>query len=250
MRTGVHGSDCIGSLRRRHSVGGWRGATVADSASSHRIVANRKTGPVVVEADMGDTSETGEGAPIAGQARDANVGTTTSATSSSPAASNPPEVSSTPPVSKLPLVIAGAIAVIATLAIMGLLATRGPEVYADGTPEAAVQTYVNAALEAEQETFRSLLTPRFAACQTDFDRGFGDDWWQPQQDLSAKLLSMSTSGTEATARVQFRAGNRSDAFNSSSWEFIEMFSLNQIDGEWLVDEARWPHVLQQCVIGG
>lgn len=148
-------------------------------------------------------------------------------------------------VSKLPLLIMGAVVALAVLVTVALVATSGTERYSPGTPEAALQDFLQASFDRDTDAVRALLTDDARAdCRAAFDRGHVDD---PYTDgLRAELEDMSVTGTTATATVRFRQGNSSDPFDNSSWSYEERFVLHDVDGEWRIHRAGWPWALAEC----
>ncbi len=150
-----------------------------------------------------------------------------------------------PTVSKLPLFIMGAVVALAALVTVGLLAVRSNETYDPGTPEAALQDFLQAAFDEDSEAMLGLLTESTRAeCDNFVDELRFDDFGA--DDLRAELEDMSVSGTSATAEVRFHQTGSNDPFNGSGWSFDERFILERVDGDWLVAKAGWPWPFAEC----
>lgn len=150
-------------------------------------------------------------------------------------------------VSKLPLLIMGVVVGLAVLVTVALVAFRGNTNFEPGTPEAALQDFLEAGFDGESDVMIGLLTePAQTKCRTDLERDRFDSF---SSEMRAELEDMSVTGTTASARVEFHHGGNSDPFDNSRWSFDEHFELEQVDGEWLVATAGWPWQFAECTGG-
>ncbi len=152
-------------------------------------------------------------------------------------------------VSRLPLLIMVAVLVMAALLTIALVASRDPKTYPVGTPEAALQEFVAAAIDNDEDAMLALLTDemRLACTQRAPDDIYGG-WWS-DTNVQAHLASIEIDGVNAKATVRFREGNNDDPFNGSSWDFERPFSLLRVDDTWLVERAGWPYPFDDCTRG-
>jgi hypothetical protein len=162
-------------------------------------------------------------------------------------ASDPGENAVPTPVSKLPLVIIGAVVALAVLVVVALVAFRGPVEYAPGTPEAALQSFLQAGFDnQDQSVLFAMLTPDARArCERDAETGRYSSIWD-SDGLRAELETMRIDGDKAVATVGFRHGNSTDPFNDYSYSFTDTYTLLRVDGKWLIDRAGWPYQFTSC----
>ena len=150
-------------------------------------------------------------------------------------------------VSKLPLLIMGAVVAIAVLVTVALIVGRDTKTYSPGTPEAAVQDFIQAGFDNDMAMLLALLTTDArAVCEADIGRQrFDDDIYT--EGLRAALKDMEiTSDDTAIAEVRFHQDNTNDLFDTSGWSHDERFTLTRIDGDWLIDKADWPYQFGEC----
>lgn len=146
--------------------------------------------------------------------------------------------------SKLPLVLLGALVAVAVLVTVALVVAGGTETFEPGTPEAALQQFIEAGLDGDETTMLALLTPQHRArCEEELDQ-FGR--WGYDDGYRVELESVAVDGDEAELRVEFRNTNRDDVFGGSGWSFEERYDLVRVGDEWLIDRAQWPHVFGSC----
>ena len=152
-------------------------------------------------------------------------------------------------VSKLPLLIIGAVVGLAVLVTVALLATSGTETYEPGTPEAALQDFLEAGIDGDSDAMFSLLTAESrAACENARDRNRFDDVTY-SEGLHAELKEMTVTGSTATAKVRFHQSSGNDPFDNSTWSYDEQFRLEHVDGAWLIDRGGWPWSIEDCTRG-
>jgi hypothetical protein len=150
-------------------------------------------------------------------------------------------------VSKLPLLIMGAVVAIAVLVTVALIVGRDTKTYSPGTPEAAVQDFIQAGFDDDMPALMaSLTTDARASCEADIERQRFDDYIYTE-GLRAALEDMEIrSDDTAIAKVRFHQDNTNDLFDTSGWSHDERFTLTRIDGDWLIDNADWPYQFGEC----
>jgi hypothetical protein len=150
-------------------------------------------------------------------------------------------------VSKLPLLIMGAVVAIAVLVTVALIMGRDTKTYSPGTPEAAVQDFIQAGFDNDMPALlASLTTDARTSCEAEIVRQrFDDNVYS--EGLRAALEDMEiTSDDTAIAEVQFHQDNTNNLFDTSGWSHDERFTLTRIDGDWLIDKADWPYQFSEC----
>ena len=153
-------------------------------------------------------------------------------------------------VSRLPLLIMSVVIAMVTLLTLAIMAGRSPVSYPEGSPEAALQRFITAVLDNDEEAVLSLLTDtRQARCRTEIDDHdvYGNRW--SENDVRAALDEIDVEGNRATAIVEFRDGGDDDPFGGSSWDYDRRFELLDTPDGWRVDRADWPYSLERCTGG-
>ena len=157
-----------------------------------------------------------------------------------------PPSPSEPPVSRLPLLIAGVVVAMIALLTVALVATRKPASYAEGSPEEALQGFVTATLDHDEEVMLALVTDELRArCASSIE---GGDVWRHGNEYRAELESLEVDGDTAEAVVELRELSR-DVFGGSSWDTDIDYELERVDGAWRIAGADWPWALQRCSQG-
>jgi hypothetical protein len=124
------------------------------------------------------------------------------------------------------------------IALIALLAGRDRRQTFDPTsPEAAVQTYLDAVLAGDPDTAATMLDDATAnRCLRPLRRTITDD------GVRASLLDARIETDRATIEIQLTYPD-GDLFGTSSYSFEERFFLERVDGEWLITEDPWPVAL-------
>jgi|GEM_PF-3489127 len=147
-------------------------------------------------------------------------------------------------VSKLPLYAMGALVVLVILAALAI-GLRGNKEFAAGTPEAAVQDYLAAALEADDEATITALEPaRRPACRTALSERNGSF---RSSGIGFELDSMTETGATARAQLTRRSGGGGDLFESSVRTSDQTIELTKLDGQWYVSSTTWPNWIRRCL---
>lgn len=154
-----------------------------------------------------------------------------------------PEAGPPPSVSKLPLYVMGALVALAVLVVVAL-AIRGTTEYPAGSPERALQDYLNAALEGDKDDVALTITEEFSRRCLNEEDAFGD-----LSSIGFELDSIKVDGDIAVVEATTRRSSSGDPFDSSYRTGEADFSLRRVDGQWLVDEASWPWPMTRCQAG-
>ena len=153
-------------------------------------------------------------------------------------------------VSRLPLLIMSVVIAMVTLLILAIMAGRSPASYPEGSPEAALQTFITAVLDNDEEAVLALLTDaRQSRCRSEIEDEtvYGNRW--SENDVRAALDDIDVDGNKATAIVQFRDGGDDDPFGGSSWDYDRRFELLDTPDGWRIERADWPYSLERCTGG-
>lgn len=147
-----------------------------------------------------------------------------------------------PTASRLPLVAMGALVLVAVIAGIAL-AIGGPATYDAGTPEAALQDYLQASLDGDADAIADSLGPIGAElCRDELDR-----LSSRSSGLRFGLDDMRVDGDRARATVSQRYGSGGDPFDGPSRANDQTFELQRSDGTWYVVVASWPWDIDRCL---
>ncbi len=161
-----------------------------------------------------------------------------------------PDRETTERVSRLPLLIAAAVVAVSALLILAIQAGRSPASYPEGSPEAALQSFIVAILDQDEDaTLAAISEQHRSRCRQEIDdEGIGDNRWSDDA-TRAQLEEMVIADGRATAVVQLRVGDDGDPFGGSSWDDDRTFELIETADGWLIDRAEWPYTLARCTDG-
>ncbi len=152
-------------------------------------------------------------------------------------------------VSRLPLMIVAAVGVMAALVTLAVAAGRGPENYAEGTPEATLQQFISASFENDEDAMLKLLTDDARArCVEAFDDDLYERSWSTG-NMRADLDDFELEGDSARATVRFVEGS-DGPFGDSSWDYERNFTLVRVGEIWRVERAGWPYPFDDCTRKG
>lgn len=133
------------------------------------------------------------------------------------------------------LLVFGVVIVLAIVVTAIASAVNRPEPLEAGTPEAAVQAFVQAVIDGDEDAAAALLTERLEQrCDTRLDYYRGGD------SLRASLGDVDVDGNAATVEVDFVSASR-DLFDSYQYDFSQEFDLVVENGEWRISRLDWPH---------
>lgn len=135
------------------------------------------------------------------------------------------------------LIAIGSLLVVAAGGI-ALLGNRNIAEYADGTPEAAAQAYVQALFDGDTTTAYELLGERLRAdCEPfQLDEGIAE-----RLDRTARFVDVAVAGEQATIRIRLSSSNVDfDPFPVDAFDTDTRLVLDLVDGVWRIIDAEWP----------
>ena len=126
------------------------------------------------------------------------------------------------------------VAVIAVISVIVVLAGRQPTTQLDeGSPEAAVQQYLQAVSDRDFDQALNFLSDDSKCTIEDFDRAYIQD------SLRIGLSESSGNQTTAVVTVSIQSSN-GDPFGGTYTE-ERNFRLVNTDGEWKITGTPWPN---------
>lgn len=132
------------------------------------------------------------------------------------------------------LAIIGAV-VVAAVVVALVLALQPPKELDPGTPEATVQSYLQAVIDEDQAEAVHLLTP-------DLVKRCGADLGQfrhSPDSFRAVIVDTGSYDNRMAVNVEITEGAGSGLFGDS-YTFEETLILEQVGDDWLIAEAPWP----------
>ena len=123
-------------------------------------------------------------------------------------------------------------AIVVASLVTALLTSRDTAELEPGTPEAAVQDYLDAVLDRDSEAAERMLAPDSPCDVEDLDNAFVDD------DVRVSLRDVEVSDTTARVDVTISAG--SGGLIPSEWSEEHTFRLRRTGDDWLITGAPWP----------
>ena len=136
-------------------------------------------------------------------------------------------------------ITAGVLALIIISIVVTLVAAGDAEPLPEGTPQAAVQDYLQAIDDGDLTAAYAMLTDeRQAICDASEYRRFtqgGRD-----TDMRLSLDNVDVIGTTALVAVRVTSFRGDPPFDFSENTHSDLFQLDFIDGTWRIDEAPWP----------
>ena len=138
-----------------------------------------------------------------------------------------------PPATRRPLIVIGvllAAAVVGTI-VAGILI--GPATYEPGTPEAAVQGFVQAVLDDDPEAALEWVDPTRGCRRSDVEVYRSDR-------VSARIDDVDIGGDAATVSVMFTQSG-DDPFGGG-WSYQETFDLARSGDGWSIERTTWFYV--------
>lgn len=132
-----------------------------------------------------------------------------------------------------PWVLAAVVGVLVAASLVTFLLTaRDTAEFPDGSPEAAVQEYLDAVLDRDGEAAVRSLTADSPCDVEDFDKAYLDN------DVHVALNRVDVSGS--TARVDVVITSGSGSLLPSGWSEERTFRLERSGERWLVTGTPWP----------
>jgi hypothetical protein len=135
--------------------------------------------------------------------------------------------------------IAGVVgALVLVSLIVTLTSSRPPELLPEGSPERAVQDFLQAIEERDHASAWALLDPEFqAACPIgEFERALTGRTSSIRIRLDE--VRTTTTGAEVSVRVTESFSGRP---MPSEFTSTQRYSLVEVDGEWRLRAAGWPY---------
>lgn len=122
---------------------------------------------------------------------------------------------------------------IAAIAVIGAVVagTRQTPVPA-GSPEAALQGYLEAVIDGDSVAAAGYLDPGSKCKSEDLDR------FQITNVAEVRLVDVKTTGSTSKISVDLHMGNNS--MMSNMWRDRQSFQMKRINGEWFVTGTPWP----------
>ena len=141
------------------------------------------------------------------------------------------------------LVVAAVVGLVALLAVVAgiVSATRHAPSFEPGTPEAVVQAYLAAVIDADAETAVAQLSADSPCTVDDLDRAFRT------QDVRVVLRDSRIDGDTAQVRVDVIMST-GGPLDTSEYSERVTFRLTRAGGAWLITGSPWPMYL--CGKGG
>lgn len=127
--------------------------------------------------------------------------------------------------------------IVALAVIAAIISANRPAVRFDaGTPEATVQSYVDAALDRRVDEAARWLDPAGDCGVDDLERlgSYGGG-----EAVRVVLADSSIDGNRATVRVELVFGS-GGPFDSSEYREQHTYRLTRSDGSWLLMGVPWP----------
>ncbi|GAA3526021.1 hypothetical protein GCM10022263_13480 [Nocardioides daeguensis] len=128
--------------------------------------------------------------------------------------------------------LAAVVGAIVVASLITAVASRHPARLEPGSPEAAVQDYLDAVLERDAEAAARHLAPDSPCGVEDLDKAYVDD------DVRVRLRDTDVTG--GTARVAVAITTGSGELIPSGWTEEHTFRLRRVDGAWLITGSPWP----------
>lgn len=127
--------------------------------------------------------------------------------------------------------IVAVLLVVASVATV-LLSRREAVDRPEGSPEAAVQAYVEAVIDHDGTAILALMDPALPCTEEEVERS----WWD--EPLTVTLEDARTTGDTAVVTVAITHG--STGLLPDQWSEEQRFDLRRIDGDWVVTGEAWP----------
>jgi len=131
------------------------------------------------------------------------------------------------------MVLAAFVGVLVVAALVTVLvASRHPAQLEPGTPEAAVQGYLEAVVDRDSDAAVQMLAPGSECTVEDFDNAYTGE------DVHVSLREVRVLGE--TARVDVIITTGSGEIIPTKWSERQTFRLRRTGDEWLLSGTPWP----------
>jgi hypothetical protein len=122
--------------------------------------------------------------------------------------------------------------IVVLIAALVFIASRGGSSRFDaGSPEATVQSYLQAMVDRDNDRALSYFEPETKCDASDLDRQY------LSPDLTADLLDSSITGDRAQVKIRIRYADN-DLFGG--WSEDHSIGLTRISGMWKITGVPWP----------
>lgn len=139
----------------------------------------------------------------------------------------------------------GTVVIVVLVAVAAVVVTslREPTALPAGSPEAAVQRYLQAVADGDRDAALGAYTPRLG------ERCEGEPMHRPpfpdeRVSFDADLLdTREVDGDTVEVRVRITEYSGEPPFSGGGYDHTEVFRLRRVDGAWGIDEVHWPYHL-------
>ena len=132
-----------------------------------------------------------------------------------------------------------AIVVVALIAVAAVfVAVRDPATFDPDSPEGAVQAYVIAVIDGDDDAAHAVLSDELQTrCDVrDLRNRVADD-----SSSRITLIESAVDGDEARIEVEVTVTHDDGPFEFSDWSYDERFELRLAAGEWRITAPPWPY---------
>lgn len=123
------------------------------------------------------------------------------------------------------------VALVAVAALVFIASRSDTAQFESGSPEATVQSYLQAMIERDNDRALSYLTSDTRCDSSDLDRQY------LSPDLTVDLITSTTTGDRAQVKVRARYSS-DDLFGG--WSEDHTIGLTRIGGVWKITGVPWP----------
>ena len=147
------------------------------------------------------------------------------------------DAGSSRPAGLIILIVAGVGLEVAVAVAAIVAANRDTPLLDEGTPEAAVQGYVDAMIEGDEAAAHEYLSGDLQAeCSLSDLREHRED----ADSVRVSLRSVTIDGVEADVEVTITEDGGGDLFGGGGYRYEETFTLSRVGDTWVISERPWP----------
>lgn len=134
--------------------------------------------------------------------------------------------------------------IVLLVAVSITVAISQPAEFEPGSPEAVVQSYIQAVLDGDGEAAWNLLTPDLQRRCSPADL---DDHYGRGGSRTVVLIETDIDGDIARVDLEFTTSYGDDPFDVSEYTNREQARLRLVDNEWRISMAPWPYIaIRRC----